>query len=155
RSCRSWSGQNNCSQFTPPWQRQGKQEHHMQRYAVTMGLIIVWSIGLTPSVYAADAPATQPATPASLAYDHFKSLAGNWEGKSTKGWTEQSSYQSIAGGSCVMERSFNAHPNESMVTMYYMDGPKLRLTHYCMAKNQPRMAATKISDDGSEVTFTF
>jgi hypothetical protein len=35
------------------------------------------------------APSTAPSTPALRAYEHFKSLAGEWEGHSTKGWTER------------------------------------------------------------------
>lgn len=109
----------------------------------------------------ADTPATQPATapaatPARLAYERFKSLAGEWEGQSTKGWTERLSIRPIAGGSCVMETSTFAHGDgDAMVTMYHLDGEQLMLTHYCMAKNQPRLRATEISSDGRELTFTF
>jgi hypothetical protein len=42
-----------------------------------------------------------------------------------------------------------------MVTMFHMDGDRLMLTHYCVAKNQPRMTARSISDDGNEITFEF
>jgi hypothetical protein len=51
--------------------------------------------------------------------------------------------------------SFDAHPNETMMTMYHLDGERLMLTHYCVAKNQPRLVATSFSDDGKTVTFTF
>ena len=103
----------------------------------------------------ADGPTTTPATPARLAFERFKQIEGVWQGRSTKGWVERSVFKTIAAGSCVMETSFDAHPNESMVTMYHMDGEQLMLTHYCVAKNQPRMRATEISPDGSTVTFTF
>ena len=42
-----------------------------------------------------------------------------------------------------------------MVTLYHMDGDPMMLTHYCLAKNQPRMAAIEIGEDGGEVTFEF
>jgi len=29
-----------------------------------------------------------------------------------------------------------------MITLYYVDGDQLKLTHYCMAGNQPTMAGT-------------
>lgn len=90
------------------------------------------------------------------AFERLKrALEGDWEGKSTKGWTERISYRSIAGGSVLMELSYGAHPNDWMATMYHMDGDKLMLTHYCAAKNQPRLIATEFSDDLSKVTFTF
>jgi len=100
-------------------------------------------------------PVDAPPTPAQLAFERLKATAGAWEGRSTKGWVERSVIKTIAGGSCVMSTSFDAHPNESMVTMYHMDGEHLMLTHYCVAKNQPRMRATEISPDGSRIVFTF
>jgi hypothetical protein len=55
----------------------------------------------------------------------------------------------------VEERTFDAHPGETMVTIAHMDGDRLMLTHYCAAKNQPRLLATTISPDGRTVEFTF
>ena len=88
-------------------------------------------------------------------FERLKSLDGDWTGTSTKGWTETIRYQTIAAGSCVQESSFGAHPNESMVTLFHLDGPRLMLTHYCVAKNQPRLVATELAPDASTVTFTF
>ena len=79
----------------------------------------------------------------------------SWQGNSTKGWTEKLTYSIIAGGSCVMEQSAMAHEGVEIVTMFHMDNDDLMLTHYCAAKNQPRLRATQISDDGSDVLFTF
>jgi len=103
------------------------------------------------------APSTAPSSPAHRAYENFKAAAGEWEGHSTKGWTERLNLRTIAGGSCVMEMSQFAHgpDDDGMVTMYHMDGEHLMLTHYCMARNQPRMRATEISEDGKSVIFTF
>ena len=88
-------------------------------------------------------------------YDRFKKLAGTWEGNSTKGWTERMTVKVIAGDSAVMFDSFDAHPGETMLTLVHMDRDRLVLTHYCVAKNQPRLVASSISDDGRNVTFTF
>jgi hypothetical protein len=88
-------------------------------------------------------------------YDRFKKLAGMWEGSSTKGWTERENIRIIAGQSAVLFDSFDAHPGEAMLTLVHMDGDRLMLTHYCIAKNQPRLVASSISDDGRTVTFTF
>jgi hypothetical protein len=113
----------------------------------------------------AETPATQPgaaagavggeATPARRAFERFKQLEGAWVGRSTKGWEEKSTYKTIAGGSAVMHTSFEAHPGQTMLTVFHLDGGDLMLTHYCVAKNAPRMRATQISDDGRQVTFTF
>jgi hypothetical protein len=94
-------------------------------------------------------------TPARAAFERIKALAGDWNSKSTKGWTEKESYQVIAGGSVVMHLSYGAHPGEWMATMFHMDGEHLMLTHYCIARNQPRLRATDFAEDGKKVTFTF
>lgn len=88
-------------------------------------------------------------------FERLKKLEGKWKGKSTKGWEEEVSYRVIAAGSVIVANSFDAHPNETMMTMYHMDGDKLMLTHYCVAKNQPRLVATSFSEDGNTITFTF
>jgi len=95
------------------------------------------------------------ATPASLAFDRFRQLAGTWHGESTKGWKEELRFQTIAGGSAVVETSLEAHPGETMLTVFVLDGDRLRLTHYCVAKNQPRLEATSFEEEGRQVTFTY
>jgi hypothetical protein len=95
------------------------------------------------------------ASPARIAFERFKKLAGEWKGKSTKGWEASVQFQTIAGGTVVTETSFDAHPTETMMTMFHLDSDRLMLTHYCVAKNQPRLLATSFEDDGRKVTFTF
>jgi hypothetical protein len=95
------------------------------------------------------------ASPAREAFEWFRSLEGVWKGESTKGWAEDVSFRVIAAGSAVVETSFDAHPSETMLTVFTMDGDRLRLTHYCVAKNQPRLEATAFGDRGKSVTFTF
>ena len=103
-----------------------------------------------------DGGAAKPAaTTARAAFEQFKRLAGEWRGRSTKGWEETVSFKTIAGGSVVVETSFDAHPNETMMTMFHLDNERLMLTHYCVARNQPRLVATSFSEDGKTITFTF
>ena len=64
-------------------------------------------------------------------------------------------YKTIAAQSCVLETSFDAHPDETMLTLYHLSGEELLLTHYCVAKNQPRLKATAATEDGSVIEFTF
>ena len=62
----------------------------------------------------------------------------------------------IARGSVVVERTnFEAHPGETMLTLFHRDGPRLLLTHYCVAGNQPRLVASEFSGDARAITFTF
>lgn len=92
---------------------------------------------------------------ARAAFELFKKLEGKWKGRSTKGWEETVSYKAIARGSVVVGNSFDAHPNETMMTMFYLDGDRLLLTHFCVARNQPRLVATSFADGGRTITFTF
>jgi hypothetical protein len=108
---------------------------------------------------------TAPATPTSISgqqaaevFERLKSLAGRWRERSTKGWTGGSTYRVIAAGSAVMSSfDFDDDPGNahSMVTIFTLDGDRLLLTHYCEARNQPRLVASAVSADGRTVTFTF
>ena len=101
-------------------------------------------------------PASSPApSDGAQAFERFKALAGDWEGKSTKGWTERIRFQVLAQGSAVLETSFEAHPGETMATLFSLDGPSLELRHYCVARNQPHLRASSIADGGRRVTFEF
>jgi hypothetical protein len=88
-------------------------------------------------------------------FERMKSLIGTWKGKTDMGqgpidMTVQ--YRLLAGGSVLEERVFSGTPNE-MITMYFDQGGKLALTHYCMFGNRPGMLL-KSSDDKT-VTFDF
>jgi hypothetical protein len=124
-----------------------------------MRVVLAAALGLVLSVLAAadDLGPTIPSTPqlARAAFERFQALEGTWEGRSTKGWVESLQYRTIAAGSAVLETSLNAHEGEAMATTFYLDGDRLLLTHYCVAKNQPRLEATAFADGGRTVVFTF
>ena len=84
--------------------------------------------------------------------DRFKSMAGTWEGKSPAGDAREVTYRLMAGGSAVMAESHNG--SGDMTSMFYVDGDRLLMTHFCPAGNQPRMTAT-ISPDLKMVSFEF
>jgi hypothetical protein len=100
-------------------------------------------------------PEQQVEALAKQTFERLKKFEGKWTGRSTKGWQEVINFKTIAQGSVVHESSFDAHPNETMATMYYLDGRRLLLTHYCVSKTQPRLHATAFEDGGRKVTFTF
>jgi hypothetical protein len=83
-------------------------------------------------------------------FEQLKSLAGTWEGKGPEGKMYTSTWAPVSGGSVMMERM----QSDDMVTMYHLDGARLMMTHYCGAKNQPRMVA-EISPDGKTISFNF
>jgi hypothetical protein len=93
---------------------------------------------------------------ARAAYAHIARLAGEWTTVSSKGWTGQLTYTIGGRGSVVMSVSrFANAPQNSMMTAFYLDNDRLMLTHFCQAKNQPRLVATEISPDGRRVHFSF
>src|ERR1044071_5097050 len=100
-------------------------------------LLTIGALLLAASAHAADA--TPPAIDATAAFSRLKSLVGEWESDSAMGKT-QLTYTLIAGGTAVVERERGEKMPE-MLTVYYMDGKRLLLTHFCMAGNQPRMEA--------------
>jgi hypothetical protein len=89
---------------------------------------------------------------AQKALDRFKSMAGSWTGKGAHGETAEVTYSVIAGGTSVMADIKMG--DEAMTSLFYVDGGKLMMTHFCPSNNQPRMQAV-ISPDGKTVTFDF
>jgi predicted enzyme related to lactoylglutathione lyase len=93
---------------------------------------------------------------ARAAFERFQGLAGRWRAKSTRGWSEEVSYEVAARGSAVIGRTrFRDAPDRSMATFFVLDGTRLVVTHVCEARNQPRLEATRISADAAEVEITF
>ena len=104
--------------------------------------------------------AAEEVTPAQarLAFEQLKRLAGEWDAKSTQGWTGRHAMQILGGGSAVMSISRiepHAGEDEGMATAFHLDGDRLIATHYCVAKNQPRLVATSVSADGKTIEFAF
>lgn len=95
-------------------------------------------------------------------FNQLKTLAGSWEGHittfpaepSVQGKPAQVSFRVTSMGNTLMhEMRIEGRPDDP-ITMLYVDGDRLLLTHYCDAGNQPRMSA-KASPDGKTVDFDF
>jgi hypothetical protein len=100
-------------------------------------------------------PAQNPVN-ADAIFARVKSLAGEWQESSTKGWTAGNRIRVLARGSAVLfESSFPDAPDSGMATLMYVDNGRLLLTHYCEARNQPTLIASSASADGNTITFTF
>lgn len=99
---------------------------------------------------------------AQKAFDKLKTLAGSWVGQLTTVPQEPSVEGKFAqfslrvtsrGHALVHELSLSGIPDHPL-TMFYLDGDRLLLTHYCDAGNRPRMAG-KVSPDGKTIEFDF
>jgi hypothetical protein len=86
-------------------------------------------------------------------FDQLKTLAGSWEGTFEGRPTHVSLRVTSMGNALIHEMTGSGRPDDP-ITMFYMDGDRLLLTHYCDAGNQPRMVAT-VSPDGRTITFNF
>jgi hypothetical protein len=91
-----------------------------------------------------------------VAFDQLKSLAGHWETETTNREKATLDLELTAGGTAVIERAHvtDAGKTVEMITLYYLDGEQLKMTHYCMAGNQPTMHAT-YAPDTKTLTFDF
>lgn len=99
---------------------------------------------------------------AKKSFDTLKALAGSWEGSATtepkipqfEAKSLKVSLRVTSSGNALMhEMSAPGQPDDP-ITMLYLEGERLMLTHYCDAGNRPRMTGT-ISADGKTVDFDF
>jgi hypothetical protein len=90
---------------------------------------------------------------AASAFERIKGLAGSWEG-TTKAGKAHLTYEVVSGGNAVLEREA-VEGMPPMLTVYYLDGDRLLLTHYCMAGNEPRMQARHFDSANGELKFEF
>jgi len=99
---------------------------------------------------------------AQKSFTSLKSLAGSWEGTVTTtpvAADVQGKHVNLSlrvasmGNSLVHDLKVESRP-DNPITMLYLDGDRLLLTHYCDAGNRPRMVA-RTSPDGKTIEFDF
>jgi hypothetical protein len=99
---------------------------------------------------------------AQKSFDKMKTLAGSWEGRVTtvppraeiEGKVTHASLRVTSMGNAIVHEMTGEGRPDDPITMLYLDGDRLLLTHYCDAGNRPRMTG-KISADGKTVEFDF
>ena len=101
--------------------------------------------------------AALPVSDAQAAFARLKGLAGSWEAQRADGSKTHVRYEVVSGGSAVVERFENDAMGaaNAMLTVYYLDGDRLLLDHYCMAKNRPRMQASAFDKAEGKLHFEF
>jgi phage tail protein X len=129
---------------------------------LSVALLSVASVVLAQST-------TTPAAPsdAEKSFTLLKTLAGTWQGPVTtvpkdtdmEGKPVWISLRVTSHGNTIVHEMKQPgtpdDPNhDDPITMLYLDGERLLLTHYCDAGNRPRMAA-RTSPDGKTVEFDF
>lgn len=91
-----------------------------------------------------------------FAFDVLKKLAGEWSGKAggPDGFDCTVEFRITAGGKSLIETQFPGTDHE-MVSVYYLDGKDLVLTHYCAMGNQPRLRFNPKESTWNVYTFEF
>jgi hypothetical protein len=88
------------------------------------------------------------------AFAKLKALAGAWEGTVEGEPGEHAvEYRVTSGGNAVIESLFAGESHE-MVSLYYLNGDDLVLTHYCAMGNQPHMRLDRQASSAGELRFT-
>jgi len=113
----------------------------MKRWMSVAGLVMVVASLLS---YAAEPNPT---------FARLQKLVGTWEAKMPDGKIAVTDVKSMSAGSALMMTQGDDQ-HGTMVTMIHPDGNRVLLTHYCSAKNQPRMVAEAMTD-GKTIKFTF
>jgi len=96
-------------------------------------------------------------TNASAAFDKLRGLTGDWEG--TFAWsgalnsTGKMEARYYKTGEVAVVENLIGDGVLGMTSVYHLDGADLRMTHFCF-RNQPRLKATAISPDNSQITFS-
>jgi hypothetical protein len=128
-------------------------------------------VALTSLTLGAFAVPALPAAPtdAQRAFERLKALTGKWHasitGEPTRADMGNGTYSQVTirvtsrGHALVLETQEIGKPDDPTrydhpLTMLYLSGDSLMLTHYCDAGNRPRMAG-KVSRDGKTVEFDF
>ena len=90
------------------------------------------------------------------AFAQLKALVGHWEEQKPSEYKSTLDIELTAGGTTLLEKSHMVEQGKSveMITMYYLDGGQVKLTHYCMAGNQPTMRGTYVPETRT-LTFDF
>jgi hypothetical protein len=78
------------------------------------------------------------------AFEKLKSLVGHWETDKTNMNKATLDLELTSGGTAILEKSHMVENGKTveMTTLYYLDDGQVKLTHYCMAGNQPTMRGT-------------
>jgi hypothetical protein len=90
------------------------------------------------------------------AFAQLKTLVGHWEEQKASDNKSTLDIELTAGGTTLLEKFRMVEQGKpvEMITMYYLDGGQVKLTHYCMAGNQPTMRGT-YAPDTKTLTFDF
>ncbi len=132
---------------------------HVSPLAIGLGLVL--ALALRASAQDMQTAPTAPSE-AQKSFDKLKTLAGTWVGQvrttplaaDVEGKELHATLRVTSTGNAILHEMQGMSGPDDPITMLYLDGDRLMLTHYCDAGNRPRMTA-RTSADGKTVEFDF
>ena len=121
----------------------------MRKLAILIILVATAAVALTQ-----EPPKTARAqSDAKKAFEKLKTLAGSWQGIIGDLSTQVTIRVTSAGSAIMLDAVRTSGPgNYNSITMMYLEGDRLLMTHYSEAGNRPRFEG-KLSPDGKSVDF--
>jgi hypothetical protein len=123
------------------------EENIMKRHVFAIAIAML----AAGALLAASPKSDDAAGPAAFA--RLKTLVGAWDADTSMGKVHLR-YELISGGTALVEHESSDKMPE-MLTVYYLDGGRLLLTHYCAMGNQPRLEARAFNPATGELDFRF
>ncbi len=132
----------------------------MKSHRFMLSVVLMWLSTVAFAQSGAQKPVAQ--SDAQKSFDKLKILAGSWEGHLTtvpqqaevEGKYALVSLRVTSMGNALLHETKIEGRSDDPITMLYLDGNRLLLTHYCDAGNRPRMVA-KAAPEGKTVEFNF
>jgi len=133
---------------------------NMKSHRFMLSVVLMWLSTVAFAQSGAQKPVAQ--SDAQKSFDKLKILAGSWEGHLTtvpqqaevEGKYALVSLRVTSMGNALLHETKIEGRSDDPITMLYLDGNRLLLTHYCDAGNRPRMVA-KAAPEGKTVEFNF
>jgi hypothetical protein len=102
----------------------------------------------------------EEANPAARMFERLKGSVGEWQGSFR--WSGARSHSgairatyALGGNGSALVENLIVDGAAGMTTVYHLHGAELRMTHYCAARNQPRLNAHAIQEEDGELRFRF
>lgn len=130
--------------------------HHTRRAVLPLAALALVLAAPAPATEtkAATKAATATTIDAAATFERLKGLEGTWRSERPDGQVATSVYTVTAGGNALQESySRQGRDDYDMLTVYYLEGDRLVLTHYCAAGNRPTMVATLDGAAGDTIAF--
>ena len=124
----------------------------MRKLTLLIILVATAAVALPQQMQMPMPKASGPQSDAQKAFEKLKTLAGSWEG-TYMGMSGKVTIRVTSRGNAILHEVTSSGMPDNPITMIYVDGDRLLLTHYCDSGNRPRMEG-KISPDGNSVEFT-